>query len=68
MYVDLGLGSSVDLLQGSVCGSRLRYYVDFLRRSLCGSSASSVDILRGIVVNIGQRSVCGSTPRECMWI
>ena len=24
VYVDLGLGCSVDLLRGSVCGSRLR--------------------------------------------
>ena len=37
MYVDLGVGSSMDLLQGSVCGSRLRYSMDFLRGSLCGS-------------------------------
>jgi len=60
--VYLGFGSSVDLFQRSVCGSRSACFMWIYSKDVhtdlgCGSS---VDLL--------QRGACGSRPACFMWI
>jgi len=54
--VYLGLGSSVDLFQRSVCGSRAACFMWIYSKDVY------MDLSCGSSVGLLQRSVCGSRP------
>jgi hypothetical protein len=66
VYVDLGLGSSVDLLRGSVCESRPACFMWIYSKEvyLDLDFGSSVDLLRGNMCGSRLRWFCGYTPKS----